>query len=186
MEASAYDKEVFFRPAALEPLIFNPRKTAFSATTKAEFRGKGVTTTESTKIAANTTIGLIGAAMAALLGGWDAALQTLVGFMAADYFSGLIVAGVFKRSTKTVGGALSSAAGLRGLFKKGGMLLVVYVACRLDLLVGADYIRDTVVIALITNETVSITENVGLMGVPIPKIIKRAIEILKNKEDNEK
>ena len=128
-------------------------------------------------------LGMAGAAVAALLGGWDTALQTLVGFMGADYITGFVVAAVFHKSGKTEGGALSSAAGLRGLFKKGGMLLLVYVACRLDLLTGTDYIRDATVIALVTNETVSITENLGLMGVPGVGIVKQAIEVLKNKGD---
>ncbi|HWP50555.1 MAG TPA: phage holin family protein, partial [Clostridia bacterium] len=93
------------------------------------------------------------------------------------------VAAVFHKSAKTEGGALSSAAGLRGLFKKGGMLLLVYVACRLDLLTGMTYIRDTAVIALVTNETVSIIENLGLMGVPIPPILTKTMDVLKNKAE---
>lgn len=141
--------------------------------------------TENTKVIVNTTIGLLGATIATLLGGWDTALQTLIGFMATDYITGVTVAAVFAKSNKTEGGALSSEAGLRGLFKKGGMLLMVYIACRLDLLIGETYIRDAAVIALVTNETVSIIENLGLMGVPIPPIITKAIEILKRKEKEE-
>ena len=137
---------------------------------------------ENTKTAVSTVIGLVGAGIIAGLGGWDMALQTLLGFMAADYATGVIVAAVFQKSTKTEGGALSSAAGLRGLFKKGGMLLLVYVACRLDAMTGTNYMRDAAVIALVLNEVVSITENLGLMGVPIPGVIIRAIEALKSKE----
>lgn len=147
---------------------------------------KEVVKTDNTKIAVNAAVGMIGAVVAALLGGWDMALQTLVSFMAADYITGFAVAAVFHKSNKTEGGALSSAAGLRGLFKKGGMLLLVYVVCRLDLLTGTDYLRDTTVIALVSNETVSIAENLGLMGVPLPKIITKAVETLKNKEDHNK
>ncbi|HWP51668.1 MAG TPA: phage holin family protein [Clostridia bacterium] len=139
---------------------------------------------DNTKIAITTIIGMIGAAVAALLGGWDMALQTLIGFMAVDYITGFVVAAVFHKSTKTEGGALSSAAGLRGLFKKGGMLMLVYVACRLDLLTGTAYMRDAVVIALVANETISITENLGLMGVPIPGVVTTAIETLKKKEND--
>ena len=62
------------------------------------------------------------------------------------------------------------------------MLAMVYIACRIDLLLGADYIRDTVVIAFIANETVSLIENFGLMGVPIPGPLTKAIELLKDKE----
>ncbi len=138
---------------------------------------------DSTKTVASTTVGMAGAVLTALLGGWDTALQTLVGFMAADYITGVTVAAVFGKSDKTEGGALSSAAGLRGLFRKGGMLMLVYIACQLDLLVGANYIRDAVVIALVTNETVSILENLGLMGVPVPPVVTRTLEVLKNKTE---
>ncbi|MEA5135720.1 MAG: phage holin family protein [Candidatus Fimivivens sp.] len=146
-------------------------------------------TSEQNKLMVSVTavLGVVGACLSRLLGGWDMALQTLIGFMSTDYITGITVAAVFQRSNKTEGGALSSAAGLRGLFKKGGMLLLVYVACQLDLLIGADYIRDTVVIALVSNETVSITENLILMGVPIPEIVKKAIDTLKKtKEVNSK
>ena len=138
---------------------------------------------DSTKTVTSTTVGMAGAVLTALLGGWDTALQTLVGFMAADYITGVTVAAVFGKSDKTEGGALSSAAGLRGLFRKGGMLTLVYIACQLDLLVGANYIRDAVVIALVTNETVSILENLGLMGVPVPPVVTRTLEVLKNKTE---
>ena len=64
-------------------------------------------------------------------------------------------------------------------------LLVVLVACRLDLVMGSNFIRDAVVIAFIANETISIIENAGLMGIPIPAAIMKAIEILKNKAESE-
>lgn len=129
------------------------------------------------------SIGAIGAGITRLFGGWDAALITLIIFMGIDYVTGLIVAGVFHNSPKTENGALESKAGLKGLLRKGGMLLVVLVACRLDLMLGAHFIRDAVVIALISNEALSIVENLGLMGVPIPAPIINAIEVLKNRAD---
>lgn len=128
-------------------------------------------------------IGAVGAGVAGLFGGWDAALTTLVIFMALDYITGIVVGGVFRNSPKTKTGALESKAGLKGLFRKGGMLLTVLVACRLDLLIGYHFIRDTVVIALVSNESLSIIENLGLMGVPVPAPILNAIEVLKNKTD---
>ena len=128
-------------------------------------------------------VGVIGNAIAALFGGWDAALMTLLIFMGVDYITGLIVAGVFHRSEKTDNGALESRAGWKGLCRKGVALLIVLVACRLDLVMGSSFIRDAVVIAFTANETISIIENAGLMGVPIPAVITRAIEVLKNKAD---
>ncbi len=130
-------------------------------------------------------IGVIGSTIAALFGGWDAALVTLVIFMGIDYLTGLIVAGVFHNSEKTENGALESRAGWKGLCRKGVTLLVVLVACRLDLVMGSNFIRDAVVIAFIANETISIVENAGLMGIPIPGVVVRAIEILKKQAETE-
>lgn len=131
------------------------------------------------------SLGAIGAGIASLFGGWDAAMVTLIIFILIDYVTGLIVAGVFHRSPKTDNGALESKAGLKGLLRKGGMLLVVLIACRLDLLLGYHFIRDAVVIAFVANEGLSIIENLGLMGVPIPKPIINAIEVLKKHADEE-
>ena len=128
-----------------------------------------------------TIIGAVGAYIANLLGGWDAGLTTLVIFMAIDYSTGLIVAGIFHKSKKTENGALSSKAGLQGIAKKIMMLLMVLVAVRIDIMIGTDYVRDAVIIALCGNELISIIENAGLMGVPIPKKLKDAIEVLNKK-----
>ena len=132
----------------------------------------------------STFVGVIGSSIASLLGGWDMALQTLIIFMTIDYITGLMVAGIFNKSTKTKHGALESVAGWKGLCRKGVALLIVLIACRLDLLTGANLIRDAVVIAYCTNEAISIIENAGLMGVPIPTRLTKAIEALKSKEDD--
>lgn len=132
-----------------------------------------------------TIIGVVGSFIASLFGGWDTALVTLMIFMAVDYITGLVVAGVFHRSPKTDNGTLESRAGWKGLCRKGVTLLVVLVACRLDLIMGSSFIRDAAIIAFITNETISIIENAGLMGLPIPAVLVRAIEILKQKADGE-
>lgn len=132
-----------------------------------------------------TGIGTVGATIANFFGGWNAALTTLLIFMAIDYISGLIVAGVFHSSTKTETGTLESKAGWKGLCRKGMTFLIVLVSYRLDVAIGANYIKDAVCIAFIANESISIIENAGLMGVPIPKVIMNAIDVLKNKEDGE-
>ncbi len=132
-----------------------------------------------------TGIGVVGGFIASLFGGWDAALVTLIIFMGVDYLTGLIVAGVFHNSEKTETGTLESRAGWKGLCRKGVSLLVVLVACRLDLVIGSNFIRNSVVIAFIANETLSIVENAGLMGIPIPAVIARAIDVLKKKAESE-
>lgn len=130
-------------------------------------------------------LGIVGGAISTYLGGWDTALQTLVLFMALDYITGLMVAGIFHKSKKTSGGGLESRAGFKGLCRKGVVLLIVLVACRLDLLTGSDFIRDSCVVAFVVNEAISIIENAGLMGVPIPDVITRTLEALKSREDEE-
>lgn len=130
-----------------------------------------------------TAIGAVGSLITTLFGGWSTGIITLLIFMAVDYFSGLIVAGVFKASKKTTTGALESNTCFKGLCKKGMILLVVLVAYRLDVTICTNYICDGAVIAFICNETLSIIENAGLMGIPIPNIIKKAIDILQQKKD---
>lgn len=132
-----------------------------------------------------TAIGVVGSTIASFFGGFDAALITLLIFMGVDYATGLIVAGVFHKSEKTENGALESRAGWKGLCRKGVSLLVVLVACRLDMIMGSNFIRDAAVIAFIANEAISIIENAGLMGVPIPSVITKAIEVLKKKSERE-
>ncbi|WP_370650989.1 holin family protein [Acetobacterium sp.] len=130
-------------------------------------------------------VGLAGGWIATLLGGWDAGLTTLIIFMAVDYVTGLVVAGVFKKSTKTATGALESKAGWKGLCRKVATLFCVLVACRLDMTLGSNFIRDGVIIAFSANEAISIIENIGLMGVDLPPALIKAIDILKNKGDKD-
>ena len=126
-------------------------------------------------------IGVFGAAITSVFGGWTAGMSTLIIFMSIDYISGLVVAGVFKQSTKSESGALESKAGWKGLSRKCMTLLFVLIAYRLDLLIGTDYIRDVVVIGFCANELISILENAGLMGVPLPPVIIKAVDVLKSK-----
>ena len=130
-----------------------------------------------------TYAGVIGGMITSALGGWDGALATLLGFIAVDYVTGLLVAGVFHRSDKSDSGALSSNAGFRGLTKKGVMLLMVLLGARLDAFLGLSFFRDSVIIAFLTNELISILENAGLMGIPIPAALRRALDLLRSRED---
>lgn len=123
--------------------------------------------------------GAVGSVIAGAFGGLDSAVVTLLIFMAIDYISGLVVAGVFHQSKKTESGALESRAGWKGLIKKGMTLLFIVIANRLDMQIGTTYIRDGVCIAFIANELLSIIENAGLMGIPIPAVITNAIDVLK-------
>lgn len=128
-------------------------------------------------------IGVVGSFVASLFGGWTASLTTLLIFMGIDYVSGLVVAGVFHNSPKTSTGALESRAGFKGLIRKFMILLFVLIGYRLDVAVGTSYIKDAVCIAFIANELISIVENAGLMGLPVPAVISNAIDILKKKTE---
>lgn len=130
-----------------------------------------------------TIIGIVGSFIASLFGGWDAGLATLLIFMGIDYVSGLVVAGVFHKSNKTESGALESKAGWKGLCRKCMTLLFVLIAYRLDLAIGVDYIRNAVIIGFMANELISIVENAGLMGLPLPDAINKAIDVLTEQKE---
>lgn len=128
-------------------------------------------------------VGVVGGFVAMAFGGWSDALITLIVFMALDYVTGLIVAGIFKKSKKSENGALESRAGFKGLCRKGVALMIVLVAVRLDIIMHTTYIKDAVIIAFVANESISIIENAGLMGIPIPSVIAKAIDVLKNESE---
>ena len=129
-------------------------------------------------------VACVGAAIASLFGGWTGAMTTLVILMLIDYVTGIIVAGVFHASPKSSGGALSSAVGFKGICRKFVILLIVVVACRVDLLMDTNIIRDATCIGFCANELVSITENAGLMGIPLPRKLVEAIEVLRGDNDH--
>ena len=131
-----------------------------------------------------TIVGIVGSFIAGLFGGWDASMVTLLLFMGVDYITGIAVAACGK-SPKSDTGRLFSKIGWRGLAKKCVSLLLVLVAVRLDITLGTSYIRDAVCIAFTVNELISITENAGLLGVPLPGILTKAIELLQNKGKDE-
>ncbi len=116
-----------------------------------------------------------------LLGGWTEDIKTLLIMMAIDFVMGLLIAGVWKKSGKSQTGALNSISAWKGLCRKGCTLLVVMVAYRLDVTLGTQYIKTGVIIAFIANEGISIIENLGIMGVPMPEVLSKAIEVLQSK-----
>lgn len=135
------------------------------------------------KVGLLSIMGAIGAFISTLFGGWNMALTTLAIFMCIDFVMGLFMAGVLHKSKKTETGRLESRAGWKGLCRKCTTLLMVLVAVRLDLALGTNFLKDGVVIAFITNETISIVENAGIMGVWIPPVLVKAIEILQKKAE---
>ena len=126
-------------------------------------------------------VGALGGLMSWLYGGFGDAMLVLIVFMALDYMTGLIVAGVFHKSRKSETGALESKAGWKGLCRKGMTLGIVMMAALLDRIMGTAYIRDAVVVGFIFNESLSILENAGLMGVSYPRALKNALDLLNQK-----
>lgn len=107
-----------------------------------------------------------------LLGGWDVSIICLVVAIAIDYVSGIMKAFVMRE--------LSSKIGLRGLLKKVGVLMVVMLAVIVDRVTGeTGMVRNLVIYYFVANEGLSIIENLGQTGVPIPSSIKKALRALK-------
>ena len=131
-----------------------------------------------------TVAGIIGGIVTKLFGGWSEDMVTLIVFMTVDFLMGLILAGVFHNSNKSETGHLNSRAGWKGLCKKCVTLLFVLIAHRLDMSLSTEYIRTATIIGFIANELISIVENAGLMGLPLPEVVVKAIEILRGQEDS--
>lgn len=120
-------------------------------------------------------IGVAGAAASFLFGGWSAALWTLLFFVGADIVTGLWAAGTEK--------GLSSASGKAGLKGKATIFIFVAMAHLFDQFVvgGGHVARDGTITFYVVNEALSIIENAGRMGVPIPEVLRERIEVLKGK-----
>lgn len=129
-----------------------------------------------------TSIGLMGSMIASLIGGWDAPMKALIICMIVDYISGIVVAGVFHASKKSENGALKSSSGLKGLCRKCMILFIIIIMAQVGKVANIDYLRNAAIIGFIANEIISIVENAGLMGVPLPKVVYKAIDILNDKE----
>lgn len=129
------------------------------------------------------SIAAVGSFIARQLGGWDAALTVLACMMVIDILTGLAVAAIFKKSPKTEGGKISSAASFKGVTKKVVVLVLVGLAVQLDRMMKVDYVRNLVIIFYIGSEGLSILENLVLMDIPFPGFIKKLLEIMKDKGD---
>ena len=83
-------------------------------------------------------IAAVGSWIANSLGGWDASMQVLVALMVADYLTGVLVAAVWHKSSKSSSGTLNSVAGFKGILKKCMILLLVWIGVLLDNATGAN------------------------------------------------
>lgn len=120
----------------------------------------------------SSIIAVICTTLVYLLGGLDVALSCLLIAIILDYVSGLIKAFVTKN--------LSSKIGIKGIIKKVSVLLVVMLAVLIDRVTGeTGAIRTLVIYYFVANEGLSILENLGQAGVPIPQSIKKALKVMK-------
>lgn len=124
----------------------------------------------------NTIVAVAGAAASYFFGGWSALLSILLTFVVVDYVTGFIASGIE--------GKLSSAVGLRGIAKKVFIFVMVAVAHLVDTTIGDQhFLRDATIFFYLSNELLSIIENVGRAGLQIPDVIVNAVQILKGKSE---
>lgn len=127
---------------------------------------------------------LVGGMVIDLLGGWDIWLTSLIFLIVSDVIVGMIKAMLCK-SDKSQSGGLSSASMFRGGVKKILILIMIALATLLDSVIIPEdsYIRSAVAAYYIANEALSVIENIGACGVPLPKFLYKILDSLKNKGD---
>lgn len=120
-----------------------------------------------------------GSLLTYLFGGWSALLGVLVSFVVVDYITGVLAA--------ATEGKLNSEIGLKGIGKKAFIFLFVAIGNLADTALGStgNLFRDAVIYFYLANELLSIIENAGRMGVPVPSILKKAVEIFNSKSEKQ-
>ena len=122
----------------------------------------------------------VGGWLGYFLGGCDGLLYALIAFAVIDYITGVMCAIIDRK--------LSSAVGFKGIFRKVLIFLLVGIANIIDVQVigtGA-VLRTAVIFFYISNEGVSLLENAGHLGLPIPEKIKTVLEQLHDRAENGK
>lgn len=116
----------------------------------------------------------IGAIVGYIFGEWSVLLQILLAFVIIDYVSGLLASGVE--------GKLSSKVGFKGIAKKLMIFVLVAVGHLVDKAIGdGSMIQNAIIFFYLGNELLSILENAGRTGLPVPEQIKNAVDVLKGK-----
>ena len=123
-----------------------------------------------------SVIAIGGAAASYLFGGWSSLLTILLTFVVLDYVTGVTAA--------AKEGKLNSEVGAWGIAKKVGTFVIVAVAHLVDSALGdAHLFRDAAIFFFLANELLSVIENLGRIGVPIPPALQQAVEVLRGKGD---
>lgn len=120
---------------------------------------------------------LLAAGITAIFGGWDMLMTALVAMAVADYVTGLVAAGI--------NGSLDSRVGWKGILKKLLIFVAVAVAATVDMATGLEGhpLRAAACLFYIGNEGISIVENLGRAGVPIPMRLAALFQRLKEEND---
>ena len=130
----------------------------------------------------------IGGAIASFFWGLPPIIWILLAVMTIDYITG-IICGLMGKSPNTQTGGVSSKVAFQGLLKKGLIILVVLLAALLDKAVSMgtgvafEAVAGATCLWFIASEGFSIVENVAAMGIPVPKILLQALEIMRAKGD---
>lgn len=120
-------------------------------------------------------VALGGGAAFYFYGGWSSLLEVLLAFIIIDYISGVVAS--------AIEGKLNSAIGLRGIAKKIFIFVMVAVGHLIDKAIGAEVVMNTAIFFYLANELISIIENSGRIGLPVPPAIIRAVEMLQEKSE---
>ena len=124
------------------------------------------------------SLSVLGGIIMASLGGCDTLLMVLIGFVAVDYISGVVLAIKNRR--------VNSRVGFVGLAKKAMIFLVVFLAHLLDEVTGIGAIRSMAVMFYISNEGISILENLGKLDIKYPQKLRDILEQLEDKNEYSK
>lgn len=121
----------------------------------------------------NISLSFLFSGISYLLGGFDTGIKVLIGVIIIDYITGLAKAIYLKNINSTIG--------LKGIIKKMGYLVIVALSVQIDKIMGIESVRTIVIYFFVANEGISILENWGLMGLPLPKKLINILEELKEK-----
>ena len=128
----------------------------------------------------------VGTWLAQAMGGWDIQTKLLAWMMGVDFITGWLCAAVFHKSLKTETGGYDSRVGLKGLIRKGTIVLIVMIAAQLDQLTNTHAMRTATILFFCANDGMSILENLGIMGIEYPPAMKNMFEVLRKKGDVKK
>lgn len=123
----------------------------------------------------NAICGVIGALITFAFGEWSQLLTFFLLAITVDYITGIA-------ASLKEGKGLNSHTGFWGIARKAFMLLIIMLGHQMDLLFQSSMIMAGAIYFYLANELISITENYGRLGLPLPQKIKDIIQILKQKE----